>query len=67
MPELHDHDTYRHVRDQMVDIVRALPPADGQSTAEVGDKCTYEGVDDKVPCDPSMTCIMCYEHDLLLP
>jgi hypothetical protein len=30
--------TYRHVRDEMMDIMRALPPANRKSAAEVRNK-----------------------------
>jgi len=54
------------VRDEMMDIVTALPPADGETTAEIGDEEANEGVDDKVMGDSTMASIVCCKHYLLL-
>lgn len=58
--------TYRHVRDEMVDVVAALPPANGQAAAEVGDEHADERVDNKDLGNGSMAGIVGREHDLML-
>jgi hypothetical protein len=50
----------------MVHVVRTLPPADGQATAEVGDECANQCIRNKVASDSSVASIMSCEHDLLL-
>jgi len=54
------------VGDEMVDIVTALPPANGQATTEVGNENTYQCIIHKVLRDASMASIMCGEHYLVL-
>lgn len=58
--------THWHIRNEVVDVVAALPPANGQAAAEVGDKHADERVDDKDLGNGSMTGIMGCEHDLML-
>lgn len=50
----------------MVDVVAALPPSDGQATAEVGDEHADEGVVYEDARDGSVAGVMCREHDLVL-
>jgi hypothetical protein len=50
----------------MVDIVRALPPSDGKTTAKVCNKGANQGVGYKVASDPTMAGVMSCKHDLLL-
>jgi hypothetical protein len=59
-------DTYRLVGDEVVDVVAALPPSDGQATAKVGDEDTNEGIDDEVVGDGTMASVVSCEHDLML-
>ena len=54
------------VCDEVVDVVAALPPADGEATAEVGDEHTDEGVGDEVVGDAAVTGVVGGEHDLVL-
>jgi hypothetical protein len=54
------------VRDEMVHVVTALPPADRQAAAEVGNEETNQCIDPKDVCDGSVASIMGSEHDLLL-
>lgn len=59
-------ETYRLVGDEMVDVVAALPPSDGQAAAEVGDEHCDEGVDGEVGRDGKMGSVVSREHDLML-
>lgn len=54
------------VCNEMMDIVTALPPADGEAAAEVGDEEGNEGIDDKVMGDSTMASIVCCKHYLML-
>ena len=54
------------VCDEMMDIMAALPPANRETTAEIGDEESDESVDDKVVGDSTMTSIVCCKHYLLL-
>lgn len=56
----------RHVRYEMVHVVRALPPANRKSAAEIGDESANDCVNDKVARDSAMSSVMRGEHDLLL-
>lgn len=58
--------THWHICDEMVDIVAALPPANRQAAAEVGDEHADERVNNKDLGDGSMPGIMGCEHDLVL-
>lgn len=58
--------TYWMVRDEVVDIVAALPPTNGEATTEVGNKHSNQGVSNEVMGDASMACIVSCEHDLML-
>ena len=54
------------VGDEVVDVVATLPPADGETAAEVGDEHADEGVGDEVVGDASMASVVRCEHDLVL-
>jgi len=54
------------VGDKVVDVVAALPPANGQTTTEVGNEDAYQGIVHKVLSDASMASIMGSEHYLVL-
>jgi len=54
------------VCDEMMDIVTALPPADGEAAAEVCDEEGNEGIDDKVVGYSTMASIVCCKHYLML-
>jgi hypothetical protein len=54
------------IRDQVVHVVAALPPSDGEATAKVGNEDADQGVDDKVLGDGAVTCVVGAEHDLML-
>ena len=58
--------TYRLVGDEVVDVVAALPPSDGQATAKVGDEHAEQRVHDEVLGDGTMAGIVRGEHDLVL-
>lgn len=60
------HGTYWQVGDEVMNVVAALPPSNGQATAEVGDEDTNGRVDDKVASDGAMSSIVGAEHDLML-
>lgn len=47
-------------------IVTALPPADRQAAAEVGNEETDQCIDPEDVCDGTVTSIVGGEHDLLL-
>jgi len=54
------------VGDEVVDVVAAFPPANGEAAAEVGDEDADEGVGDKVVGDASVAGVVRGEHDLML-
>ena len=54
-----------HVSDEMVHVVRGLPPADGEPAAEICDEGSNERVVYEVSCDTPVAGIMGCEHDLL--
>ncbi len=54
------------VGDEVVDVVAAFPPADGEAAAEVGDEDTDEGVGNEVVGDASVAGVVGREHDLML-
>jgi hypothetical protein len=54
-----------HVCDEMVNVVRALPPSDAQTTAKVGDEGTNQRVGDEVAGDAAVAGVVSGEHDLL--
>jgi len=54
------------VGDEVVDVVAAFPPANGEAAAEVGDEDADEGVGDKVMGDASVAGVVRGEHDLML-
>lgn len=58
--------TYRLVGDEMVNIVAALPPSDGQTAAKVGDEHANETVNLEILGDGSVAGIVSGEHDLML-
>ena len=53
------------VRDDVVDIVVAFPPADGEAADEVGDEYTNAGIDVEVMCYAHVACIMDCEDELV--
>ena len=55
----------RHVGDEMVDVVRRLPPADGETTTKVGDEGSNHGINEEGRRYSAMTRIVRSEHDLL--
>lgn len=55
-----------HVGDEVVDVVRRLPPADGQAAAEVGDEGADQSVDYEVTRYTAVAGVVRGEHDLLL-
>lgn len=59
-------ETYRLVGDEVVDVVAALPPPDGQAAAEVGDEHGDEGVDGEISRDGKVSSIVSRKHDLML-
>ena len=56
----------RMVGDQVVNVVTALPPPNGQATAEVGNKDPNHSVGEHGMSDTSMTCVMGSKHYLML-
>jgi hypothetical protein len=42
----------------VVNVVAALPPTDGKTTAEIGNKHANQGISNKVGCDGKMTSIV---------
>lgn len=59
-------ETYRHVGHKVVHVVTALPPTDGKTTAEIGNKHSDKSVDNEVGCDGKMASVVGSEHDLML-
>lgn len=55
-----------HVGNEMVYVVRRLPPPNAEAAAEVGNEGADEGVGDKVACDATVAGVMRCEHYLLL-
>lgn len=55
-----------HVGDEVVDVVRRFPPANGEAAAEVGDESADEGIDYEVASYPAVAGVMGGEHNLLL-
>lgn len=58
--------TYRLVGDKVVNIVAALPPSDGKTTAKVGNKHANQGVRHKVGSNSQMASVVGSKHDLML-
>lgn len=54
------------VGDEMMDVMAALPPAEGKTAAEVGDEQADERVYGKDVGDGEVSGIMCGEHELVL-
>jgi hypothetical protein len=50
----------------MVNVVAALPPTDGKTTAEIRNEHSNKGVGHKVGCNRKMTGIVRRKHDLML-
>lgn len=61
-----ERETYGLVSDKMMDVVAALPPANGQAAAKVGNEHANQGIDDKYMGNGSMASIVGREHDLML-
>lgn len=59
--------TYRRVGYQMMDIVAALPPAHGETAAEVGNEDGNKGIHGEVVGYGTVPSIMGREHNLVLP
>lgn len=53
------------VRDEMVHVVTALPPANGQTAAQIADEDANERVGRDVVCDAPVTGVVGRKHDLL--
>ena len=58
--------TCGHVCDEMVHVVRAFPPPDGEAAAKVGDEGADQSVGDEIAGYASVASIVGGEHDLLL-
>lgn len=58
--------TNRLVGDEMMDVVAALPPPNGQAAAKVGNEHADECVYSEDLRDGSMASIVSREHDLML-
>ena len=56
---------YRVVRDQMVDVVTALPPANAQPTTQVCNEDADERVHGQVVRNAPVAGVMRGEHDLM--
>jgi len=56
---------YGVVGHEVVHVMTALPPADRQATAEVGDEHADQGVGDEVMGDAHVAGIVRGEHDLV--
>jgi len=54
------------VCNKVMNIMTALPPPNGETTAEVGDEYANECIHDKIVCDGKMSSIVSGEHDLML-
>ena len=59
-------EAYRTIRHEMMDVVTTLPPPKGKAATKVGNKQTDEGVEHEIVGNPTMTGVVCGEHDLLL-
>ena len=57
---------YWVIGDQMMNVMAALPPADGQTATEVGDEDANESICDEIMGNASMPGIVGSEHDLML-
>ena len=57
---------FGHVGDEVVDVVRALPPTNGQPAAEISHECSNQSVSHKVARNSTVSSIVCGKHDLLL-
>jgi hypothetical protein len=53
------------IGDEVMNVVRRLPPSDTQTTAEVGDKDSNHCIRNEFPSDSSVTSIVGGKHDLL--
>ncbi len=56
----------RVVSGKMMDVVRALPPPDGEATAKICDEHSNESIRDKILGDSQVAGVMSREHDLML-
>ena len=54
------------VRDEVVDVMRTLPPSHRQAATKVGNEEADEGVDGEDLADGPMSCVVGREHDLVL-
>src|SRR3981081_4054020 len=64
--DLHERrNTYRMIRDQMMNIVATLPPSDRKSAAEVCNEYPNHHVDVEVMRDGNVPSIMRHEHNLM--
>lgn len=57
---------FGEVGDEVMDVMRGLPPANAETAAEVGNEGADERVVDKVSCNATVAGIVCGKHDLLL-
>ena len=53
------------VGDEVVDIVTALPPSHGQTTAQIANEYSNERVHDDVVGESPVARVMSGEHDLM--
>jgi hypothetical protein len=58
--------TCGHVCDEMVHVVRAFPPPDGETAAKVGDEGADQSIGDEIAGYAPVASIVGGEHDLLL-
>lgn len=56
---------FGRVGDEVMNVVRRFPPADGESATKVGDEDSDEGIWDKLARDSTVSGVMSGEHDLL--
>ena len=56
---------FGRVGDEVVDVMRRLPPSNTQTAAEVGNEYANHGVGNESASDTSMTSIVSGKHDLL--
>lgn len=57
---------HQHVGDEVMYVVRKLPPADAHAAAQACDERADEGVSREVAGDASMASIVGHEHDMVL-
>lgn len=58
--------TYRLVGNEVVNVVAALPPADGKTTAKVGNEHANQSINLEDLCNGAMAGIVRGKHNLVL-